>query len=234
MANTIVDVVLLAIAALIIWRCTANGFIKGLLRSARVLLAFVIAYFLGNPVGAFLYKSLFYNPIYKFVYGKVDGLYQGASGTLTGEEVLNKFPDFLNDGALAEKLNAIESTSEDWIESVSQSIASPFATVVSNLVAYVLVFVLALILLSIVIKLLDSLVSNITVLDRINKLLGCVWGILLALAACLAIASLIKLFFADAPIYADSVVLKFFGESALLKIFGFLDVGKSVFASLHE
>lgn len=232
MTGMIADIVLLVIIALIIWRCTANGFIKGLLKSARVLLAFVIAYFLGTPVGKLLYNSLFYKPIHSFVYGKVDGLYQSAKESLTGEEILEKFPGFLRNGELAEKLNSIEGSSGEWVESASESIASPFATVVSNVVAYILVFLVSLILLSIVIKLLDSIVSNVSILDRFNRLLGCVWGILLSLALCLAIGSLMRVLFAESLIYTDSILLKFFGESALLKLLGFLDVGKNIVSAI--
>ena len=59
-----------------------------------------------------------------------------------------------------------------------------------------------------------------------------VLGELVAGIVMLAVSSVLRHFLADSAIYRDSVVLKFFGESALLEALHFLDLGRAWFSEL--
>lgn len=230
----IADVILVLIAVFIIQRCTANGFVKGLLRFARVFIAFLIASLLGASVGSFFCNAFVKQPIYDFVYEKVDAIYQTAENQLTGEELLSEFPDFLLTPEVLKKIEQSADNAQTRVAEISESIATPFATVVSNAIAYVVVFILAFILLTVAVWLLNGLIEKIKLFGVINHVLGFVWGALLALCLCFAVSSVIRVLFGSSELYTQSVVIKFFGESALLNFLSFLDVGKTFLSSAFE
>lgn len=231
MTNWIADVILLIVAAFIIWRCTANGFVRGLLRFARTFIAILLAYLLGSTVGAYFYDSFIKEPVYESVYEKVDSLREGAEAELTSAELAEKFPDFLMTPELQQKLESLDQGAENWVASVSETIATPLATVISNVIAYVLVFIVAFILLSIVIWILNGLVDKIKILGLVNHLLGFVWGALLAICLCFAVSSIMRVLLGSSELYTQSTVIRFFGESSVLKFLGFLDIGETFLSS---
>ena len=71
-----------------------------------------------------------------------------------------------------------------------------------------------------------------TIVNAAAVIVGALIGLLLALAVLFAVSSLIRQFFADSPIYTETVIVKLFGDSSLLKLLSFLDLGDTWFASL--
>lgn len=100
------------------------------------------------------------------------------------------------------------------------------------LVGYVAVFLVTLILLWVVAYFLTEVIGNVGFLNGLNTLLGALLGAVVAATLILAIASVIKHFWGDTPFYTDSVILRFFGDSALLETMKFLDLGKACFSKL--
>ena len=223
----VLDILFVLIAAIFILVGVRRGFIKSLIQSAKLLLSIVAMYFLGSHTATFLRDKFIFKGVYDFVYGKVDGLYKDATASLNTDELLASFPEFLlNDEVRANIENATsEESGTALVESVTNSIANPVSDVFSNILGYALTFVLALIILSIAAWFLTKLADRITFIGKVNRILGGVWGALMGIIILFMIASVVKFLGADAPLYNDTVVVKFFGDSILLEIFKIINIG---------
>ena len=232
MGNWIFDLLFVLIAAVLIFACAKRGFIKSIIHFFKTLLAFVAAYLFGGQLAAFLCDHWIGGAVRGFVYGKIDAIYQGAAGSLDADAVIESMPSFLITEEVQAQLHAAQGSGEMLVNSMTDSISAPIASLFSNVLGYLLTFVIALIVLWIAAALLTKLVEHISLLHTLNVVLGCVLGLLIAVTVLLVLSSIIKFFFADSALYTESVVVKFFGESFLLKTLRFLDVGSTWFAEL--
>ena len=231
-SHIIADVIFVAIGLLIVLVCAKRGFLKNLIRSCRLLIAVLITYFFGGHVASFLYNSFIGNMVRSFMYPSIKNIYDQTAGAIDPQEALSKIPKFLRTAELEGKLNTISTSGDAWVDSVTDTVSSPIASLISNIIAYVLVFIVALIALFFVVKLLDSVIEKVKILDRINTILGAVWGLLSALMVMFMVSSLMKLFFAHSPIYTESTVIRFFGDSALLRFLKIFDIGSMLLNNL--
>ncbi|MBQ9774029.1 MAG: CvpA family protein [Clostridia bacterium] len=104
--------------------------------------------------------------------------------------------------------------------------AIPASTVLGKVIGAVVVFVLAFIGLSIAAWFLTKLVDHIRLVALVNHLLGGVFGALSAAILLLLLSSVLKFFFGNFDFYRDTVIVQWFGDSSLLDVLGFLNVGK--------
>ena len=211
MTHLIFDVLFIIVAIIMIALGIKRGFIKSLIRSAKLILSVVLAYLLGSHLGLILKDSFIGTPVYNFVYEKVNALYLDASSAVNVEEITAAFPQF-----------------------VTLGIADPISTLISNVLGYILVFVLAFIGLSVVAWLLTALTDKIKLLGAANRVLGAVWGALMAAIILLMVASVIKLFFGETDFYQQTVVVKFFGDSALLEAIKIFNIGSAWFSQAPQ
>lgn len=230
--SLIFDIVLIAIAVLMILVCAKRGFLKSLVRFARLLLALTAAYFLGSVLANFLAEQWIAQPVQDAVYQKVNGIYENATEDFDVDAVIESMPQFLMTDAVREELEASEETGAALVSSVSDSIASALTSLISNILGYVGVFLIALLVLWLLVLVVDKLAEKIKLLKLTNTLLGAVWGAIWAFMLLFMISSIIRVFCAGTPAYDDSVVVRFFGESALLEAMKLLDVGGAWFSEL--
>ncbi len=209
--------------ALGVWR----GFIKSLIRSAKFILAVLIAYLLGGYLGLFFKDAFVGDMVYSPVNDWVNEAYESTEEAVNADELLESLPSFAVTDDVKDAIHSAnaEESGEQLVETVSNAIADPIATAISNVLGYIAVFLLSLILLSIAAWLLTKLADSVVFLGVINRILGGAWGAVTAFLLLLVLTSVIKAFWSADPLYLDSVIVKFFGESGLLKVFGFLDVG---------
>jgi len=100
---------------------------------------------------------------------------------------------------------------------------------IESVVAYLLIFVVSWIGMSFLMGSLDACFKKVKILNHINKLLGGVVGIVIALTVLLLISTVLKLFFVDSAFYESSVLIRRFGNSEVhkvLKIFNGLNLHK--------
>ncbi len=223
----IFDIAFLLIAAIFIIMGCVRGFIKSLIRSAKFILAIVIAYFLGSYMGLFFKDTFVGNMVYTPVHDWIDSTYQGATAGIDVEKLLEQIPPFaMTDELRATVTDAVANHSgEEFVNTVSRAVADPISTAISNLLGYVAVFLLALIGLSVLAWLLTKLADRLVFLGVANRILGGVWGALTAAIMLLVIASVLKAFFGSDPLYLDTVIVRFFGDSGALNALGFLNIG---------
>ena len=229
--QVILDVLFIVAAAAFVFLGIKRGFIQSVIRSAKLILAFVFAYFLGSPVAGLLKNAFIGGWVNGFVYDKVNALYQGAANVGVDEIVAN-FPGFLMTDQVKASIESASSgeAGEALVQSVSASISDPIASLISNVLGYILVFLLSFIVLIIVAKLLTSVIDKIAILGTLNRVLGALWGALTGVLVLFVAASIVKLFLGGSDIYQTSVVVKFFGDSALLETVKILNVGSAWFS----
>ncbi|MBQ7347893.1 MAG: CvpA family protein [Clostridia bacterium] len=224
MGHMIADVIFLLVGIALIFACAKRGFLKSVVHFLKTILALVAAYFFGTKLGAFLCDKFIGGAVRDFVYDKLHTMYKNAAENFNAESIFTELPAFLKTEEIKAGITAAEGSGEQLVTSVTDSIASPIATVISNIFGYIGVFLITLVVLWIGAILLDKLIDHIGILDRLNTVLGAVLGFLIAIVLLFVAASVIKFFWAESAIYADSVIVKFFGESSLLEKIKFLDV----------
>ena len=230
MGHIIFDVLFLLIGVGLILACAKRGFLRNIIHFCKTLLAFVAAYFFGSKLGEFLCNNFILSPVRDFVYDKIHGAYVSASESFDANAILAALPEFMKTEEVQQKILSAEGSGEQLVNNAADSIATPVATVISNILGYVGVFVIALVVLWIGAIILDKLIDHIVILDRVNTLLGALLGLLIAMVVLFVLSSALKFFFAGDPLYTDSVIVKFFGDSSLPEKIKILDVGASWFS----
>ena len=233
-AHYIADGIFVIIAAALMINYAKKGFIKSVIRSARVVLSILAVYLWGNALGKVICGKWIGAPVRNAVYEKINGIYQGAVDAFQVEKVKEALPSFLLNEKTSANLDSLEGAGADLVEQITDTVATPIASLISKILGWVLVFVLAMAVLSVGAWLLEKVISHIKLLDRVNTLLGLVWGLLAAAVVLLVLSSLVRVFLADSPIYTKSIVVKFFGESGLLKSLRFLDLGKTLVSNIFH
>ena len=87
-------------------------------------------------------------------------------------------------------------------------------------------FLIAFAALTVVYYLVKGFRKKLKLLALADGILGGVLGFLIAWVALLAVGSLFKFFFAEKDFYANSVIMKFFGDSSLLNGLKLLDLNE--------
>ena len=223
----ILDIVFVLIGVLIIWRCARNGFIKCLFKLVRTALALFLASLLVAPVAPVIAENFIEEPIYNYIHGEINALYENAEEELEIEELVNSIPEFLRTEDLEEKLEDLDGSGEELVESVSKTISDPVVEIVSTVIAFVVLFILFMIVLSILMALLNSLIEKIAIIHLVNTLLGLVWGVLVALIIWTLFAGVCGMFFD----YESTVAIKFFVETNVLEKLGLLDLLEELISS---
>jgi len=200
-----------------------RGFIKGFVRSARLILSFAAAYALGTPLGAFFNSAFLGSWVYDGARGIVDGMIGNAASGMDADRLLSSFPEFLvTDTVRASVSEAFtEKAGETLVSSVASAISMPIASLVSGILGCVTVFFASLLLLRLVAWLFTEWADQISLLGCFNRLLGGVWGALTGALLLLAIAAAIKLLFRESEIYTDTVVVRMLCDSVFLDFLSF-------------
>ncbi len=226
--NFALDIILAAIAVLIIIRGWRRGLVKSVIGLVCDAVAIVVAYALTPTVAEWLCKGVFLEKIS----AGIDSTVRSAAATPAGTDVgqfLSKIPETL--AGMLEKFNVggdsfkdfvrgLKDTGDEAVEKVSDFIAKPTAYIISNAIAFILIFIVALILLRLVSKLI-LLIFKAPIIRTADKTAGLVFGILNALivvwalslalsAGVNALGSFIPKWFGDAV--NNSVILKFFAK----------------------
>ncbi len=232
MGHILFDIAFVLVGLGFIFAYARRGFLKSIIHFFKTILAFVFAYFLGGALAKVLCDNWIGGAVRDFIYNKINGLYQGAGESFDADAVISSLPEFLMTEEMQASLAAAEGSGEALVNSMTDAVSMPIASLISNVLGYIGVFVIALIGLWIVAGILDKIVSHIPLLGSLNALLGALLGLVIALTVLFAVSSLIKQFFADSPIYTQTVIVKLFGESSILEFLSFLNLGDTWFAKL--
>ena len=219
------DLIAIAVAFLIVVIFAKRGFIRSIFRFFRWIFAVLMAYFFGSKLATFFYDKFFYGAFLKSITEKVQALYDSAAGSFHGEAVYEKLPFFLKTEALHEKLTAIEE-GDGMVNAISEALTKPVATIASNVAGYLLIFIVSFLVFWLVLFLLEKIVKLTAFTRAINALLGGVLGLAFAFLLLVMAVSVMKIFFSDTAVYANSFLIKWISNMKLLQDSSVFNIGE--------
>ena len=217
------DFLFLAFGAALIFICAKRGLILTLIKFFKLFLSMGAAYLWGGALARFISEKMLYSPIRNSIYKKVNDIYLDATEGFTAESSMDVIPKFLRTDAMTEKLNGLEESGEALVDSVSDTVAGAISSVVSGIIGFVLVFALTFVALTVIYILVKRFKSIFKTFGRLDTVGGGILGLVFAWLVLLFAGSVVKFFFGERPVYTDSSVVKFFGDSSLQDALKMLD-----------
>ena len=200
--NWIIDISLIMIAAAIILIYTLKGFIKSVIGSSKILIAFLIALILAKSVGGWISETFLFEPINNSIFNSLSNMLGQAESQINLEGLVSKLPDWVLafsdnvglsiESIISDKFGSI--LTNDNIASVSTSIATSVSSVAATAIAFVSIFVLSLIALIILVFFLDK-IFEAPILNKLNRTLGFIFGVISAFVALIVICAALSLVF---------------------------------------
>ncbi len=206
--------------------CAKRGFFLTLLKFFKMILSVLAAYFWGGAVATFLGEKFLNASIRESVFNKINGIYLQATDGFSVDQVTDAVPEFLKTDAFMEKLEGLEGSGAELVNSATNKIAGSLSSVVCGVLGYLAVFLVAFLALSLLYVIIKGVKGKIRLLGRVDSLLGAVLGLALSWVVLLVAGSLMKFFFDGDPIYTQSAVVKFFGESTFLDVMKWLNINE--------
>ncbi len=183
--NHIIDIVLVAIIALMVFISSKRGFIVTVLELASGVLAFIGARMLAPSASVVLYNTFAKQPVTDFIAEK----YAEAGNSIAA--VVNNLTsslDFLPEGVLAyvnasgiSDGNAVSQTilgSITTVEQIESVVVAPVITAVLQLIAFAVLSVVLLVVLRIAARFISKVITISKIADKLNSILGAVFGLL--------------------------------------------------------
>lgn len=204
----VIDVLLIIIFALLVFRGWMRGFMKSVLSLGRLILSVLITILFGSAFAGWIDATFVNPPVFDTVFKKFSDIAAEVTATAEGgidalvEKIPEAFRGYLDLESIdpASEINALV---EEWSHTVADSISKVIATVLG----YILLFALSFILLTVVIFIVGKL-AKLPALKTVDKLLGLAMG---------AVSGVVTVIFI-------SVIL-----SALFGVFGQADVVEGSF-----
>ena len=206
--------------------CAKRGFLLTLLKFFKMILSVLLASLLGSKIGVLLDEKIFNPIIRKSIYEKVSSIYENTTGERSSKVRADVLPKYLQTDVMREKLDALEGNGEELVNSVTDTVSGAISSVVSGIVGFVLAFVVAFLLLSVAYIVIKNMRESYQFFGSADSICGGILGFVFSFAVLLFAGSLLKFFFGNQPLYTDSTVVKFFGDSNLLGSLKFLDPGE--------
>lgn len=191
----IVDIILLALIALVAFSCKKKGLIKCVMGLISTVLAIILTCVFRQPAIDVIKKASFYDNIYKAVNDRV------AQSIKT------------------ENLGIINTLAGDAVNKGAGVITESVITSLLSIVLSIVLFIVIILILRIFTNAISS-VAKLPVLNFVNSLCGLLWGGLIGLALVYAIFAVWAYFtsYQLPPLLSDSTLAKSMFETNLLLI----------------
>lgn len=197
--SLILDIIVIVVAVTAIANGVRRGFVKSFMSFVSTLVAFVSAWIFTPVVSSILSEKVFSGPITASIKSTLMSLLTSNGEGYDLSKLFEDFPDAFSEliskfGAdsanLRAEYGANTSASAEVVDKFAESISSPIVSLISNVVAFIGIFVVALILLFIITAIIEFF-AKLPVIRSANKLLGFVFG---ALIATFSVVLMCKLF----------------------------------------
>ncbi|MBE6707849.1 MAG: CvpA family protein [Ruminococcaceae bacterium] len=217
MISFILDGILIAICAFVLFFSVKRGFVRTILSIVSSVAAILISVVFTPTVSEFIYNKFLLNSITSGISGTVSSL----AGSDDGSGVIKLFEDMpeafdniltrynVSNSSAASMLEGAKNGTEN-VSSISEKIASPVASTISNALAFIICFVVAMIILKIIIAVIDNF-FKLPLLNSANKTAGVILGVVLVFVV-LSVYSSVAVQLVDA---LGSVSPELFGKNAI-------------------
>jgi uncharacterized membrane protein required for colicin V production len=201
----VIDILLIAIFALLVFRGWWRGFMKSILSLGRLILSLVITILFGSAFAAWIDAKFVNPPVFEAVFKKFSDMAAEITASAEGgiDALVEKIPDAFRGYLDLETLDPtaeINSLVEQWSHTVADGISKVIATVIG----YILLFVLAFLVLTLVIFIVTRF-AKLPAIKTVDKLLGLVVGLFSGAVAVIFISVIL------------SALLGIFGQEALVE-----------------
>jgi uncharacterized membrane protein required for colicin V production len=173
----VIDILLIVIFGLLVFRGWWRGFMKSVLSLGRLILSLVITIVFGASFAAWIDAKFVNPPVFEAVFKKFSDVAAEVTASAEGgiDALVEKIPEAFRGYLDLETIDPaaeINSLVEQWSHTVADGISKVIATVIG----YILLFVLSFIVLTIVIFIVGKL-AKLPAIKTVDKLLGLVVGI---------------------------------------------------------
>lgn len=188
--SLILDIIIIIIAAIAIFRGAIKGFITTVFDMFTFVAAIALAAIFKNPVAQYIMNTPIFESTKSRIAQQLCNSIKNAGENLSSEEVLAAFEE--DNAALIgiiEKFGGdmssvrnyvsdyVAQTGDNLAESLSQFIMEPAANVCSQVLAFLAIFLLSLLALWILHKLLNA-IFRLPILKQVNKIFGFLIGVI--------------------------------------------------------
>jgi len=231
--SLVLDLIVIVTAVVILVSGVRRGFVKSVMSLITTLAAFFAAWFLTPPVSLFLDERFFSGAISSSVEKTLRSLLtsngEGYDLSKLFEDSPDGFSSLLDSfgvdrAALAADYGGNTAAGDSVISAMADTIAAPVSSLVSKVVAFIGIFLIALLLLILLTAIID-LFAKLPVIRGANRLLGFIFGVLMALVTCIIISKLffpiMELLSAFNPELFDPSVI---GKTVVVKHIASLDI----------
>lgn len=208
----IVDIIIVAIFALVIFTSAKKGFFRSFIDFAGSFIAVAVAKLFSQSVAKTVFDSFVASGAERALANNLGDM--GTTGyTEQVENILASLPSGLNgilqimgidSDVLIEKVSQADLNGGNLVESLMNSVVVPLGTAVVQFVLFVVSAIAIIFIIKVLSKLIDGLVKKLPVIKGFNKTLGAVFGILRGFIIVIIVSMLI------------SVVVSFISNEALI------------------
>ncbi len=172
----VIDILLIIIFALLVFRGWMRGFMKSVLSLGRLILSVIITILFGSAFAGWIDETFVNPPVFDTVFKKFSDIAAEVTATAEGgiDALVEKIPEAFR-GYL--DLESIDPASEinALVEAWSHTVADSISKVIATVLGYILLFALSFILLTVVIFIVGKL-AKLPAIKTVDKLLGLAMG----------------------------------------------------------
>ena len=180
----IIDIILIAIFALVVLISAKRGFFLSLFDLMRTVVSFLAARLISQAAAPVLYSTFIENGAQTYLASSLGNV--GTTDYVTqADQALNSIPDSFNGimqmlgidkNAIVDKISSADLGGANLVESILNNVVEPIATAIMQFVIFIVLVLAIGFLLKIVIKLLDKIIKKLPKVKKCNTVFGAVFG----------------------------------------------------------
>lgn len=188
----VIDILLIVIFGLLVFRGWWRGFMKSILSLGRLILSLVITIAFGASFAAWIDAKFVNPPVFEAVFKKFSDVAAEVTASAEGgiDALVEKIPEAFR-GYL--DLESVDPTAEinALVEEWSHTVADGISKVIATVIGYILLFVLTFLVLTVVIFIVTRF-AKLPAIKTVDKLLGLVVGIVSGAVAVIFISVILS------------------------------------------
>ena len=222
--NYILDILLIAIAALIIFRAWSKGFSSSFLSLASFVISAIASWVLHPPLASYLDKAILNKPIVELISNKITQLAESGDTQTLFSDMPQSFKQFLDSFGIdptkieGDFANSTQSATE-FVTNLATDIASSLSYLISCAISIICIYLITM-LICIILSLIIKKIVKLPVLHSADKILGLIIGVISSSfflwMTCNVLALIVNGLFA---IYTDNQIVSAVQNSFVIKIF---------------
>ena len=213
--NVTVNIIIAAMFVVGVVIGLKRGFISLAARPVKFFLAIAIAFSFASSFGAAVVSPIIEAPITNYI---KDFLYTNCEG-LTASNATEELPTLLkiSAGIFSIDIGEVANSATNVLDSIVESLTAPVISVISVIIAFILLYFVSKLLLSFALWFIN-LVFQSGVFGFLNKLLGTVFGLCLAIIAAWAFVAVFE-YAVHLPVFASNPAVAEFEGTFLYGFF---------------